>query len=112
MFNFDSSFCSCSCFYRRLFVDGYAPFLSMTTRESFLTVPDNVVAAPGPGQYDLNSWSKVKGGSTLANKGNRFYNKQDFVPGPGSYNVTNSNEWANTRQNFGFSVKEVIFFET
>ena len=32
--------------------DGYAPFLSMTSRETFLNVSDQVVAAPGPGHYD------------------------------------------------------------
>jgi hypothetical protein len=32
--------------------DGYAPFLSMTSRETFLNVSDHVVAAPGPGHYD------------------------------------------------------------
>ena len=33
-------------------IDGYAPFLSMTSRETFLNVSDQVVAAPGPGHYD------------------------------------------------------------
>jgi len=32
--------------------DGYAPFSSMTNRESILVPPDTVIAAPGPGQYD------------------------------------------------------------
>lgn len=93
------------------FLDGYAPFLSMTIRETFLTVPDQVIAAPGPGQYDLNSNSKVKGGSTVGNKGNRFENEQNFVPGPGSYNVTKSNEWVKNDHKFGFFVKEVTVFE-
>lgn len=35
-----------------LFSDGYAPFLSMTSRETFLNISDQVVAAPGPGHYD------------------------------------------------------------
>ena len=66
----------------------------MTTRESFLVVPDQVVAAPGPGQYDLNILSeRVKGGSTLANKGNRFNDAATEVPGPGSYNVSRNREW-------------------
>lgn len=34
------------------FTDGYAPFLSMTSRETFLNISDQVVAAPGPGHYD------------------------------------------------------------
>lgn len=91
----------------RFFSDGYAPFLSMTTRNSFLSVPDHVIAAPGPGQYDVNANNKVKGGSTLANKSNRFEKKIDFVPGPGSYNVEKSTEWTKNRQSFGLYVKEV-----
>ena len=35
-----------------VFADGYAPFLSMSSRSSFLNPGDNVIAAPGPGQYD------------------------------------------------------------
>ncbi len=35
-----------------LTADGYAPFMSMSRRNTFLTPPDSVVAAPGPGQYD------------------------------------------------------------
>jgi hypothetical protein len=35
-----------------IFSDGYAPFMSMTSRETFLNVSDQVVAAPGPGHYD------------------------------------------------------------
>ena len=50
-------------------VDGYAPFLSMTTRETFLDVGDSIMAAPGPGQYDPGIiGERVKGGSTLANR--------------------------------------------
>ena len=33
-------------------IDGYAPFLSMTSRESVLNPTDQVIAAPGPGHYD------------------------------------------------------------
>ena len=35
------------------YLDGYAPFLSMAGRETFLNVSDQVVAAPGPGHYDV-----------------------------------------------------------
>jgi len=87
--------------------DGYAPFLSMTIRDSFLNVPDHVIAAPGPGHYDVNSSSKVKGGSTVGNRGNRFESDQTFVPGPGSYNVTKYNEMGKNEPNLGFSIKEV-----
>ena len=92
-------------------LDGYAPFLSMTIRETFLTVPDQVIAAPGPGQYDIASSAKVKGGSTVGNKSNRFGNEQNFVPGPGAYNVSKSNEWVKSDHNFGFFVKEVMVFK-
>ena len=34
------------------FSDGYAPFLSMTGRDSCLNPADTVIATPGPGQYD------------------------------------------------------------
>ena len=50
-------------------IDGYAPFLSMTTRETFLDVGDSIMAAPGPGQYDPGiAGERVRGGSTLANR--------------------------------------------
>lgn len=65
----------------------------MTTRESFLTVPDQKIAAPGPGQYDLDILDRVTGGSTLANRSYRFGGIKNEVPGPGSYEVTNSKEW-------------------
>ena len=94
------------------FLDGYAPFLSMTIRDSFLNVPDHVIAAPGPGHYDVNSSSKVKGGSTVGNRGNRFESDQTFVPGPGSYNVTKYNEMGKTEPNLGFSIKEVMYFKS
>lgn len=33
-------------------VDGFAPFSSLATRETFLDISDNVAMAPGPGYYD------------------------------------------------------------
>lgn len=33
------------------FAVGYAPFLSLSKRESFLTVKEQVAATPGPAQY-------------------------------------------------------------
>lgn len=61
-------------------LDGYAPFLSMTTRETFLDVGDSVMAAPGPGQYDPGIISeRVKGGSTLANKVSQKYHTYSTV---------------------------------
>lgn len=61
-------------------LDGYAPFLSMTTRETFLDVGDSVMAAPGPGQYDPGVISeRVKGGSTLANRVSQKYHTYSAV---------------------------------
>lgn len=87
--------------------DGYAPFLSMTTRNSFLSVPDHVIAAPGPGQYDMALNGNVQGGSVLANKSNRFEFKEEAIPGPGAYNVTKSIEWSKNKQGPSLSIKEV-----
>ncbi len=64
----------------------------MTTRESFLTVPDQTVSAPGPGQYDLAVLDRIKGGSTLANRSSRFQDNKNEVPGPGSYNVASKKD--------------------
>ena len=32
--------------------DGYAPFSSMTSRDTHINLHDTAIAAPGPGQYD------------------------------------------------------------
>ncbi|KAK3699095.1 hypothetical protein QZH41_008892, partial [Actinostola sp. cb2023] len=70
------------------FLDAYAPFLSMTGRETFLDVNDSVMAAPGPGAYDPGEAQfRVVGGHTLANKSSRFKKKQSKTPGPGAYNL-------------------------
>jgi len=42
---------------------GYAPFLSMAVRESFLTVGKSLAAAPGP-DTDI-TFKKSKGGGIL-----------------------------------------------
>lgn len=74
--------------------DGYAPFLSMTTRETFLDVGDSIMAAPGPGQYDpAVVGERVKGGSTLANRSSRFKSKESHTPGPGAYNLQKRSDW-------------------
>ncbi|XP_070544297.1 sperm-tail PG-rich repeat-containing protein 2-like [Ptychodera flava] len=74
--------------------DGYAPFSSMTPRESFLTVQDAVIAAPGPGQYDpAFAQDIVKGGKTLANKSKRFGDSTTYTPGPGTYNLSKKGDW-------------------
>ncbi|KAK3802621.1 hypothetical protein RRG08_010392 [Elysia crispata] len=70
----------------RIRADGYAPFLSMSSRETFLNVSDQVVAAPGPGHYDLNQLQDgARGGGSLANKSKRFTDSSTYTPGPGSY---------------------------
>jgi len=73
---------------------GYAPFLSMSLRESFLTIKDEFkIAAPGPGTYDPRVYDHTKGASTLANKEQRFYEKPRESPGPGSYNLSKPSDW-------------------
>ena len=55
-------------------VDGFAPFSSLATRETFLDISDNVAMAPGPGYYDVKP---SKGRRTLAGTGtmnSRVYN--------------------------------------
>ena len=34
------------------YIDGYAPFASMTSRDTHINLQDTSIAAPGPGQYD------------------------------------------------------------
>ncbi|XP_008285192.1 sperm-tail PG-rich repeat-containing protein 2 [Stegastes partitus] len=66
--------------------DGYAPFLSMTDRQSLL--PKSSEGIPGPGQYDsLPVKLNVHGGCSLQNRSKRFEDDASEVPGPGAYNV-------------------------
>ncbi|PAA58094.1 hypothetical protein BOX15_Mlig031153g1 [Macrostomum lignano] len=70
--------------------DGYAPFNSLSTRDNFLTPNDAIVAAPGPGQYNVLSGSgqsAVVGGSSLANRSLRFVERREVAPGPADYTV-------------------------
>lgn len=49
--------------------ESYAPFLSMSARESFLTVNESLAAAPGPGHYAPGfAFQKTKGGGSLDSK--------------------------------------------
>ncbi|EDO38402.1 predicted protein [Nematostella vectensis] len=74
--------------------DGYAPFSSMTGRETFLDIQDSVVAAPGPGQYDPQLVQHhISGGHTLANRSSRFTSKPVKTPGPGAYNLQKKGDW-------------------
>ncbi|XP_067944512.1 sperm-tail PG-rich repeat-containing protein 2-like [Watersipora subatra] len=70
--------------------DGYAPFSSMTSRDTHINLHDTSIAAPGPGQYDNHMIrDHVKGGSTLANTSSRFVEQEAFTPGPGAYQLRN-----------------------
>lgn len=88
---------------------GFAPFLSLSKRESFLTISDQVAIAPGPGQYsnEESNREKIKGGSTLKNRvrgwegaslkcyvnidccfqSRRFGPSSSVAPGPGAYSI-------------------------
>ena len=53
------------------FTDSYAPFQSMSVRESFLTVNESLAAAPGPGHYSVDTGSGFgsdRGRGALHNK--------------------------------------------
>ncbi|XP_075903320.1 sperm-tail PG-rich repeat-containing protein 2 isoform X2 [Nelusetta ayraudi] len=66
--------------------DGYAPFLSFTSRlTSFSESKDSV---PAPGQYDCTPVKlNIHGGCSLQNRSKRFQEVVSEVPGPGSYSV-------------------------
>ncbi|XP_047448374.1 sperm-tail PG-rich repeat-containing protein 2 [Mugil cephalus] len=71
--------------------DGYAPFLSMTNRQSIFTEYDGSI--PGPGQYDSPPLKRnVHGGHSLRNRSKRFEDVVSDVPGPGAYNVLPASE--------------------
>ena len=47
----------------------HAPFLSMSVRDSFPTVGEQLVVAPGSGHYSLNTaFRPTKGGGIMRNK--------------------------------------------
>ncbi|XP_050800000.1 sperm-tail PG-rich repeat-containing protein 2 isoform X2 [Gopherus flavomarginatus] len=67
--------------------DGYAPFLSLTTRDSAFTIPNAETDVPGPGHYDIfKVQNNIKGGKSPQNKEKRFKEISTDTPGPGSYN--------------------------
>ncbi|XP_026516285.1 sperm-tail PG-rich repeat-containing protein 2 [Terrapene carolina triunguis] len=67
--------------------DGYAPFLSLTTRDSAFTIPNAEIDVPGPGHYDISKvQNNIKGGKSPQNKEKRFKEISTDTPGPGSYN--------------------------
>ncbi|XP_029295949.1 sperm-tail PG-rich repeat-containing protein 2 [Cottoperca gobio] len=66
--------------------DGYAPFLSLTNRESIFN--QSIERIPGPGQYDFSPVKlNIHGGRSLQNRSKRFEAVVSTVPGPGAYNV-------------------------
>nr|XP_002131399.1 sperm-tail PG-rich repeat-containing protein 2 isoform X1 [Ciona intestinalis] len=81
--------------------DGYAPFQSMSGRETIFHIGDSVMAAPGPGAYDpLFPQERPIGGRPLANKANRFSespNTSHITPGPGRYNLSKKSDWLKSK---------------
>ncbi|KAL4660854.1 sperm-tail PG-rich repeat-containing protein 2 isoform X1 [Arapaima gigas] len=68
--------------------DSYAPFLSLTRRESIFERPGNGEPLPGPAQYDPSPpQSHILGGKSLQNRSQRFEDAATEVPGPGTYNL-------------------------
>lgn len=70
--------------------NGFAPFLSMSKRESFLA--KQVPKAPGPGHYPLDTVNhdRIKGGTALQNRSTRFTPPPSSTPGPGAYSIASS----------------------
>ncbi|XP_070308501.1 sperm-tail PG-rich repeat-containing protein 2 [Odocoileus virginianus] len=66
---------------------GYAPFLSLTARESTFTVISNTEKdVPGPGHYNVSEKQcNIKGGQSLQNREKRFKKFISDGPGPASY---------------------------
>ena len=82
-----------------VFSDGYAPFLSMSLRNSFLTVKEDTTIAPGPGSYNPRLYETVSGGSALANQSIRFHNRVQDTPGPGTYTLSKTSDWLKEKGN-------------
>uniref|UniRef100_UPI0037E895CE sperm-tail PG-rich repeat-containing protein 2 n=1 Tax=Semicossyphus pulcher TaxID=241346 RepID=UPI0037E895CE len=64
----------------------YAPFLSLTSRQSLIN--ESTKMLPGPGHYDSTPVKiNVHGGCSLQNRSKRFEEVVSKAPGPGAYNV-------------------------
>ncbi|XP_054410182.1 sperm-tail PG-rich repeat-containing protein 2 isoform X7 [Pongo abelii] len=65
----------------------YAPFLSLTARESTFTIASSIEkAVPGPGHYNVSeAQCNIKGGHSLQNREKRFKKFISDNPGPASY---------------------------
>ncbi|XP_041956229.1 sperm-tail PG-rich repeat-containing protein 2 [Alosa sapidissima] len=68
--------------------DGYAPFLSLTKRQTLFHHSDDELSTPGPGQYNSLAKSHVVGGQSLQNRSRRFEESVPAVPGPGAYDLS------------------------
>ncbi|XP_045140224.1 sperm-tail PG-rich repeat-containing protein 2 [Echinops telfairi] len=74
-------------FLKQQVTGGYAPFLSLTNRESYFTVGcNNEKAVPGPGHYNVSKAQfDVKGGRSLQYSDKRFKRFISDGPGPACY---------------------------
>ncbi|KAJ8401597.1 hypothetical protein AAFF_G00379140 [Aldrovandia affinis] len=68
--------------------DSYAPFMSLSSRETIFHMSVSDMNSPGPGQYDTTLLkSHILGGKSLQNRSKRFEEAISEVPGPGAYHV-------------------------
>ncbi|XP_029115554.1 sperm-tail PG-rich repeat-containing protein 2 [Scleropages formosus] len=68
--------------------ESYAPFLSLTRRETIFQRSGNKEQSPGPGQYNPSlPQNHIPGGRSLQNRLQRFEDAVTEVPGPGTYNL-------------------------
>ncbi|KAJ8262641.1 hypothetical protein COCON_G00150980 [Conger conger] len=68
--------------------DCYAPFMSLSGRETIFQMSVDEIEAPGPGEYDTRPVkSRVLGGRSLQNRSKRFEEAVSEIPGPGAYQV-------------------------
>ncbi|XP_066568340.1 sperm-tail PG-rich repeat-containing protein 2 isoform X2 [Amia ocellicauda] len=66
----------------------YAPFLSLSSRDTIFHPSNTDFAVPGPGQYDVTPVKKhILGGRSIQSRSKRFEDPISDVPGPGSYDV-------------------------
>ncbi|KAJ8381027.1 hypothetical protein SKAU_G00018050 [Synaphobranchus kaupii] len=68
--------------------DCYAPFMSLSSRETIFQMSVNDMESPGPGQYDTRHVkSHILGGQSLQYRSKRFEDTVSEIPGPGAYDV-------------------------
>ncbi|XP_067264193.1 sperm-tail PG-rich repeat-containing protein 2 [Chanodichthys erythropterus] len=90
--------------------NSYAPFLSLSNRESGFLGLGSGLLSPGPGQYNSDiTRNHILGGNSLQNRSRRFDDVVSDVPGPGAYNVmSNVSPSEKTTTNPEKSVKAVF----